>query len=59
VDNPAKIDWHLRAGMTSGEYAAALAADNKEGLSPLDVRAYGTDASTRYAAVWVRYRAPK
>jgi serine/threonine protein kinase len=59
VDNPAKIDWHLRAGMTSADYAAALAGDNKEGLFPLDVAAYGTDASTRYAAVWVRYRTPR
>jgi serine/threonine protein kinase len=59
VENPTKVDWKIRGGMTAREYADVLAEEKKEGLFPLDVAAYGTDTSTRYAAIWVRYRGPK
>ena len=66
---PARYDGNLArmrkkgdAGRSSflwlRDYERDSAEQKRQGLFPLAIRSYGDQADIRYAAIWVRYRAP-
>jgi serine/threonine protein kinase len=58
VGNDDGPDWRFRMEMTLGQYQKESAEQRDGGLFPLVIASYGNDADVRYAAVWVRHRAP-
>jgi serine/threonine protein kinase/predicted secreted protein len=59
VDNSDKVDWRFRMDMNRIEYRQESAKQSRLGLFPLALSSYGHEADVRYAAIWVRFRAPR
>jgi hypothetical protein len=58
VDNRDGVDWRFRMDMRRAQYQEESSKQRTAGLFPLALVSYGDDADVRYAAIWVRYRAP-
>jgi hypothetical protein len=58
VDNRDGVDWRFRMDMRLKQYQEESGKQQAAGLFPLALVSYGDDADVKYAAIWVRYRAP-
>jgi hypothetical protein len=58
VENNEGPDWRFRMNMTASSYRTESDRQRKRGWFPLSLTSYGNDAEVRYAALWVRGRAP-
>ena len=58
VDNEDGPDWRFHMDMTLQECNKELIEQTSRGLFPLTLVSYGNETDIRYAAIWVRYRAP-
>jgi hypothetical protein len=58
VDNRDGVDWRFRMDMRRAQYQQESVKQRTAGLFPLALVSYGDDADVKYAAIWVRYRAP-
>jgi hypothetical protein len=58
VENRGKLDWEAGIDLPAAAYERALLEKGRLGLRPLAVASYTANGEDRYAAVWLRYRAP-
>jgi serine/threonine protein kinase len=58
VDNRDQVDWRFRMDMSLADYQRDSARQRQQGLFPLALASYGNGDTVRYAAIFVRYRAP-